>query len=127
MNTPEQLKYALTTHEWVRTEHDGTVTIGITDHAQDALGDIVYVELPEVGTHFAQAAEFGLIESVKTASDVYMPLSGSIVAINEALADDPDMINDSPYDKGWLIRLKPDNLADVEGLRSAAQYQQSVQ
>lgn len=127
MNTPEQLKYALTTHEWVRTEQDGTVTIGITDHAQDALGDIVYVELPAVGTHFATGTEFGLIESVKTASDVYIPMSGTIVAVNTSLDEDPDIINDSPYDKGWLIRLKPDNLADVEGLRSAAQYQQSVQ
>lgn len=94
-------------HEWLRKEEDGTVTIGITDHAQSALGDLVYVELPEVGQEVESGGEMAVVESVKAASDVYAPISGDVVAVNEELSDDPEKINADPYGDGWIVRLKP--------------------
>jgi len=94
-------------HEWLRREQDGSVTIGITDHAQSALGDLVYVELPEVGVDVESGAEMAVVESVKAASDVYAPISGEVVAVNDELADDPEKINTDPYGDGWIVRLKP--------------------
>jgi len=94
-------------HEWLRQEEDGTVTIGITDHAQAALGDLVYVELPEDGQDLDSGAEMAVVESVKAASDVYAPMSGTVVEINEMLADDPEKINADPYGDGWIVRVKP--------------------
>jgi len=94
-------------HEWLRKEEDGSVTIGITDHAQSALGDLVYVELPEVGQDLETGGEMAVVESVKAASDVYAPVSGSILAVNEALGDDPEQINNDPYGDGWIVKLQP--------------------
>ncbi len=100
----KELKY-LSSHEWARIEEDGTVTIGITDHAQDALGDVVYVETPEVGSRVAVGEEAGVVESVKAASDIYTLVSGEVVAVNEALQDAPETVNGSPYDDGWFFRV----------------------
>ena len=94
-------------HEWLRREEDGSVTIGVTDFAQSALGDLVYVELPEVGQEVESGGEMAVVESVKAASDVYAPIGGTVTAVNEALADDPEMINADPYGKGWVVRLQP--------------------
>ena len=103
---PGDLRYT-NEHEWLRREEDGTVTVGITDHAQGALGDLVYVELPEVGQEVESGGEMAVVESVKAASDVYAPISGEVVAINEELSDDPEKINADPYGDGWIVRLKP--------------------
>jgi len=94
-------------HEWLRREEDGTVTVGITDHAQSALGDLVYVELPEVGQEVEAGGEMAVVESVKAASDVYAPISGEVVAVNESLADDPEQVNADPYGDGWIVRIAP--------------------
>lgn len=94
-------------HEWLRQEEDGTVTVGITDHAQSALGDLVYVELPEVGQEVDAGGEMAVVESVKAASDVYAPISGEVTAVNEELADDPEKINADPYGDGWIVRMRP--------------------
>ncbi len=94
-------------HEWLRREDDGTVTIGVTDHAQSALGDLVYVELPEVGQDVEAGGDMAVVESVKAASDVYAPIDGSVAAVNEALADDPETINSDPYGDGWIVKLTP--------------------
>lgn len=117
MNHPSELKYA-STHEWVRIEGDLVVT-GISDHAQDALGDLVYVETPEVGQQITAGEQAGVVESVKTASDIHAPVSGTVVEINANLEDDPDFVNDDPYGKGWIYKIKPDNIADVEQLLSS--------
>ena len=119
---PETLCYA-DTHEWARREEDGTVTVGITDHAQQALGDVVYVELPSVGAVLSAGAQTGIVESVKAASDIYAPVSGTVVAINEALVDAPEQINEDPYDKGWFFKLMPEDLQQLETLLSAAAYE----
>ncbi len=103
---PGDLKYT-NEHEWLRQEEDGTVTIGITDHAQGALGDLVYVELPEVGQEVEIGGEMAVVESVKAASDVYAPISGEVVGVNEALSDDPELINGDAYGEGWIVRMKP--------------------
>ena len=103
---PGDLKYT-NEHEWLRQEEDGTVTIGITDHAQGALGDLVYVELPEVDQEVEAGGEMAVVESVKAASDVYAPISGQVVAVNEALSDDPELINADAYGDGWIVRMKP--------------------
>ena len=103
---PGDLRYT-GEHEWLRQEEDGTVTVGITDHAQSALGDLVYVELPEVGQEVESGGEMAVVESVKAASDVYAPISGEVVAINEDLSDDPEKINADPYGDGWIVRLQP--------------------
>ena len=119
MNPPD-LKYT-SEHEWVRIDN-GEAVVGITEFAQDQLGDVVYVELPPVGTRVEQNKQFGVVESVKTASDLYSPLSGEVVAINETLADEPQVVNDEPYGDGWMIRVRPDNVAELDSLLSAEQY-----
>ncbi len=120
MNTPEQLKYT-ETHEWVGTEADGTLAVGITDHAQQVLGDIVFLELPPVGKKYAQGEACAVIESVKAASDINMPVAGVVVAVNEALAGSPQQVNADAY-AAWMFKLKPDNAADIGGLMDAAAY-----
>ena len=122
---PSELKYTKS-HEWVRNEDDGTVTIGITDHAQELLGDLVFVEVPEVGSEMAAEDAVCVVESVKAASDVYMPISGEVVAVNEALADAPETINDSPYDDGWLIKVKPSNPDELDDLMDADSYDTEI-
>ena len=119
--TPAELKYAAT-HEWVRTEGDDIVTVGITDHAQDSLGDVVYVELPEVGASFSAAEEAAVVESVKAASDIYAPVSGEVVAINELLEDDPDTVNGSPYEDGWFFKIKMTDPSELDSLLDADGY-----
>ena len=109
-------------HEWVRTETDGTATIGITDHAQDALGDIVFIEMPEVGKAFAKGDAVCVVESVKAAADVKMPVAGTVVAVNTVLPDDPSKVNTDPLADGWFIRVKPDHAADVDALLNDAAY-----
>ena len=118
---PGDLKF-LSSHEWARIEDDGTVTVGISDHAQDLLGDIVFVELPEVGKNVAAEGEAAIVESVKAASDVYSPLSGEIIAVNDLLEASPEIINDSPYDEGWFFKIKPDNLDELADLLDAESY-----
>ncbi|MFT5032097.1 MAG: glycine cleavage system H protein [Bermanella sp.] len=114
-NSPSELKYA-SSHEWARLEDDGTVTIGITDHAQKALGDVVFVELPEIGNTYSAGEEIAVVESVKAASDIYAPLGGEVIAINEALQDSPEIINESPYDDGWFFKLQPSEVGQLENL-----------
>ncbi len=111
-------------HEWLRREDDGNVTIGITDHAQGALGDLVYVELPEIGQDVDEGGEMAVVESVKAASDVYAPIGGSVVEVNEELADDPEKINADPYGDGWIVRLKPAGDFNDSDLLSPDDYQQ---
>ena len=117
---PGDLQYTKE-HEWLRREDDGSVTIGITDHAQSALGDLVYVELPEVGQDVETDGEMAVVESVKAASDVYAPIAGTIVAVNEALSDDPEIINSDPYGEGWIVRMEA--TPGDEGLMSPEEYQ----
>ena len=121
VDTPKDLKYA-ETHEWARDEGDGVVAIGITDYAQTELGDVVYVELPEVGDQLAAGEEAGAVESVKAASDIYAPVSGEVIAINEVLEDEPETINDSPYGDGWFYKLKMSDPSELDGLLSAQEY-----
>ena len=125
MNFPEELKYT-EDHEWVLVEDD-IVTIGISDFAQDQLGDIVFVELPEVGDTVEAGKTFGVVESVKAVSDVYAPLSGEVVEINEELPDEPEALNNSPYEDGWMIKLKLADPTAVDGLMDVATYQQFVE
>tara|TARA_R110002096_G_scaffold64920_3_gene158058 strand:- start:48307 stop:48702 length:396 start_codon:yes stop_codon:yes gene_type:complete len=113
-------------HEWLRREDDGSVTIGITDHAQGALGDLVYVELPEVGQQVDEAGEMAVVESVKAASDVYAPISGEILQVNEDLADDPEKINTAPYDDGWIVRMQPSDGVDEGALLAPDDYQEFI-
>ncbi len=123
MNIPEELCYTKE-HEWARMEGDLCV-VGITDFAQGELGDIVYVELPEPGTQVDIMGEFGVVESVKTASDLYSPLAGEIVEINDELADSPELVNDSPFDEGWMLKIRPSNLdEDWETLLDADGYKE---
>ena len=122
---PAELRYTKS-HEWARQEDDGTITIGVTDHAQELLGDLVFVELPEVGDELSAEEACCVVESVKAASDVYMPISGEIVAINETLADTPEIINDSAYDDGWLFKLKPVSEDEISGLMDAETYQSEI-
>lgn len=124
-NTSEELRYAAS-HEWVRVEEDGTVTVGISDHAQDLLGDIVFVELPEVGDTFGAEDQASVVESVKAASDVYAPIAGEIIAVNEALEDAPETVNGDAYGDGWFFKMKPNDIADVEKLLNAADYEASL-
>ncbi|HEC06795.1 MAG TPA: glycine cleavage system protein GcvH [Thiolapillus brandeum] len=119
-NTPDNLKYTKS-HEWVRDEGDGTVSVGITDHAQELLGDLVFVELPEVGTQLTAGDECAVVESVKAASDVYSPLDGEVTEANEALADSPEAINEAPYDN-WIFRLRLSNPAQLDELLDAEAY-----
>ena len=121
---PNNLKF-LESHEWARVEEDGTVTVGISDHAQELLGDIVFVELPEVGKEISQSADIAIVESVKAASDVYSPLSGEVTEINEALNDNPEIINTSPYDDGWFFKIKPQDISEMEKLLDVGAYESS--
>lgn len=120
-NNPAELKY-VDSHEWIRSEGDGVVSIGITDHAQDLLGDVVFVELPEVGSDVATGDESGVVESVKAASDIYAPVSGEVVAINEELEDSPEMVNSDPYGDGWFFKVKLSDESELESLMSADEY-----
>ncbi|HYH40568.1 MAG TPA: glycine cleavage system protein GcvH [Burkholderiales bacterium] len=121
MKTPAELLYS-ESHEWVRREDDGTATVGITDHAQDQLGDVVFVQNPEPGRQVKKGEEVGVIESVKAAADIYAPLSGEIVAVNEALADAPERINEDPY-AAWLFRIRPSDASELSGFLDAAAYE----
>jgi glycine cleavage system H protein len=121
--TPSELKYAKT-HEWARLEEDGTVTIGITDHAQEALGDVVFVEVPDEGHVLAAGDDAGVVESVKAASDVYAPIGGEVIAFNRKLEDDPETVNSDPYNEGWFYKLQPSDTSELESLLSADEYQQ---
>mgnify|MGYP000939188400 FL=1 len=123
---PAELKYA-SSHEWTRLESDGSVVVGITDHAQDALGDVVYIELPEVGAHVDAGAEVAVIESVKAASDIYSPVTGDVTEINPALEDEPEAVNSSPYGDGWLFRVMPSDAASMDDLMDADAYAASVE
>ena len=120
MNVPANLKYAKS-HEWARLETDGTVTIGISDHAQEALGDIVFLELPEVGRQLNAGEECAVVESVKAASDIYAPISGEVVEVNQAAIDAPESINQDAY-AAWLFKLKPGRIAELDALLDAAGY-----
>ena len=121
-NIPTELKY-VASHEWLRLEADGSVTVGITDHAQELLGDIVFVELPEVGANLAADEQAGVVESVKAASDIYAPIAGEILEVNQELVDAPDTANTDPYGAAWFFRIKPANAADLDGLMDAAAYE----
>ena len=114
----------LASHEWARLEEDGMVTIGISDYAQNALGDVVFVELPEEGQQIAAGEESGVVESVKAASDIYAPVSGVVVAINSALDDAPEKVNTDPYGEGWFFKLEPDDVAELEELLDGEAYQE---
>jgi len=124
-DVPSELKYTKS-HEWLRVEEDGLITVGISDHAQELLGDLVFVELPETGTEFVAGDECCVVESVKAASDVYMPISGEIVEVNEALVDEPEIINSSPYDSGWLFKVQP-SAEEIEELMDADAYQAEIE
>ncbi|TVO76643.1 glycine cleavage system protein GcvH [Sedimenticola selenatireducens] len=125
-NVPNDLKYA-TSHEWVRDEEDGTVVIGITEHAQELLGDLVFVELPEVGDTVDAGNECAVVESVKAASDVYSPVSGEVIAVNEALADAPETVNQDAFGDGWLFQVKLSDPAQLEDLLDAEAYTEIVE
>ncbi|MBV1910345.1 MAG: glycine cleavage system protein GcvH [Kangiellaceae bacterium] len=125
-NVPSDLKY-ISSHEWVRLEDDGTVTIGITDHAQELLGDVVYVELPDVDSEVALEDEIAVVESVKAASDIFAPLSGTVIAVNEDLEDAPETVNSSPYDDGWMFKMQPSELSELDGLIDAESYQNEIE
>jgi glycine cleavage system H protein len=120
-NVPEDLHYSKD-HEWIRVE-DGVGTIGITDHAQNSLGDVVYVELPKVGDRFDSNESFGSVESVKAVSEIFMPVSGEIIEVNESLQDEPEKVNNDPYGGAWMIRVKIKNPGEVDSLLSAAEYE----
>lgn len=123
---PDNLKY-LDSHEWARVESDGTVTIGISDHAQSALGDLVFVAVPEVGKTLARGGAAAVVESVKAASDVYSPLSGEVIAANESLGAAPELVNQDPYGNGWLFKLKPSNTGELAQLLDAKAYGKVVE
>ncbi len=118
---PTDLKYAAT-HEWARADEEGTVTVGISDHAQEALGDVVYVELPELGVTLVAGDEAGVVESVKAASDIYSPVSGTVCAVNAKLEDAPETANDSPYEDGWFFKLTPSHEGELDDLLDAEAY-----
>jgi glycine cleavage system H protein len=120
-NVPGELKY-VSSHEWIRDEGDGTVTIGVTDHAQEALGDVVFVELPDIDAEVSAGDDAGVVESVKAASDIYAPVSGVVVAINEDLEDAPEMVNSDPYGDGWFFKLKLTDESELDDLLSADEY-----
>lgn len=120
-NTPSELKYA-SSHEWARLEADGTVTVGITDHAQGALGDVVFVELPEEGAEVGAGEEVAVVESVKAASDIYAPVSGEIIAVNSDLEESPEIVNEYPYSDGWFFRIQPSDLSELDNLLDADAY-----
>lgn len=120
-NVPGTLRYAKS-HEWLKSEGDGTVTVGISDYAQNSLGDITYVQLPKAGTVFKAGETFGVVESVKAASDLYAPIGGTVVAVNDRLNSAPETVNQAPYEAGWMLKLKPANAAEANALLDAAAY-----
>ena len=122
-NIPENLKYTKD-HEWIRHEADGTCLVGITDHAQDSLGDVTFVELPAIGESFEEGTTFGVVESVKAASDLYFPLSGEITEVNDILVDSPEKVNEDPYGDGWMVRIRPVDSSESGGLLSPDQYKE---
>lgn len=121
-NVPAELKYSKE-HEWLRKEADGSYTVGITEHAQELLGDMVFVDLPEVGSVVAAGDDCAVAESVKAASDIYAPIGGEIVAVNETLSDSPEQVNSEPYGEGWIFKIKASDEAEVDALLSATEYQ----
>ena len=121
-NIPADLRYAKS-HEWVRAESDGSVTVGITDYAQNSLGDITYVQVPKVGATYKAGDVFGVVESVKAASDLYLPVAGIVLAVNDALESAPETVNRAPYTEGWMLRLKPVDAAAAGALLDAAAYE----
>ncbi len=123
---PAELKYA-NSHEWARLESDGTIVVGITDHAQDALGDIVFIELPEIGVEVTAGAEVAVVESVKAASDIYSPITGEVVEVNSGLEDQPELVNGSPYEDGWLFTVRVDSEKDYSALLDAEGYKGLVE
>ncbi|UUT12513.1 glycine cleavage system protein GcvH [Pseudomonas zeae] len=123
-NIPAELRFA-ESHEWARLEADGTVTVGISDHAQEALGDVVFVELTEVGKVFAAEDQAGVVESVKAASDIYSPISGEVIAINEELGGSPELLNSDPYG-AWIFKIKPSDKAELDKLLDAAAYKAAI-
>ncbi|UCD78455.1 MAG: glycine cleavage system protein GcvH [Desulfobacterales bacterium] len=125
LSFPDDLRYS-ESHEWVRADGD-PVKIGITDYAQDQLGDIVFVELPAVGDTFEKGAEFGTVESVKAVSELYIPIAGEVLAVNNALEDAPELINNTPYSDGWMIQVKPDDPSEIESLMDKDAYLNSLQ
>ena len=124
-NIPAELRYAKS-HEWLKVESDGTMTVGITDYAQNSLGDITYVQVPKVGATLKAGETFGVVESVKAASDLYAPIAGTVVAVNATLDSAPETVNQSPYADGWMLKLKPADAAAANGLLDAAAYTQLV-
>ena len=124
-NVPSELRFTKS-HEWIRLEDDGSVTIGITDHAQDLLGDLVFVETPEVGATYATGDDCAVVESVKAASDVYSPLSGEITETNEELADAPEVINTDPFGKGWIFKMTLADAGEIDGLMDATAYGEQI-
>ena len=125
LNFPDDIRYAKS-HEWAKLEGD-TVKVGISDYAQDQLGDIVFVEMPETGQTFAQGAEFGTVESVKAVSELYMPIGGEVVSVNPPLEGAPELVNDTPYSDGWIIEIKPEDPAQLDGLMTKDDYIKSLQ
>lgn len=121
-----ELKY-LTSHEWARVEEDGTVTVGITDYAQDSLGDVVFVECPEVGSTVNFGEQSGVVESVKAASDIYSPITGEVIAINELLEESPETVNDSPYDEGWFYKVRPSEIGELDNALDSEAYEQQLE
>ncbi|HBZ15336.1 MAG TPA: glycine cleavage system protein GcvH [Pantoea sp.] len=124
-NVPSELKYR-DSHEWVRKEADGTFTVGITEHAQELLGDMVFVDLPDVGVSFAAGDDCAVAESVKAASDIYAPLSGEIVAVNDQLGDSPELVNSAPYTEGWLFRIKASDESELDSMLDADAYKAAI-
>ncbi|UXY15789.1 glycine cleavage system protein GcvH [Chitiniphilus purpureus] len=122
---PAELKY-VDTHEWLRLEADGSITVGITDHAQTLLGDVVYIDLPAVGTRLNRGDTAGVVESVKAASDVYVPIEGEVVAVNEALVDMPEQVNADPYGEAWFFRIMPADPGDYAQAMGAEQYKELI-
>lgn len=125
-NIPSQLKYARS-HEWVRRENDGSVTVGITDHAQSALGDLVFVEVPKLGRKLAIDEACAVVESVKAASDVYAPIAGEVIAVNARLADAPEILNTDPYGDGWMWKMRPASDAEIDALLDGAGYAKLIE
>lgn len=123
--TPKELKYTKS-HEWARVEKDGSVTVGITDHAQSLLGDMVFVELPKVGANVTAGKECAVVESVKAASDVYAPIGGTVLAVNEAVTGSPEIVNKDAYGEGWMFRIKPSSAGDMNALLDSAAYSAQV-
>ena len=125
MNVPDHLKYT-ESHEWINADNGEIVTVGITDYAQLEMTELVYVELPEVGRTVGQGEDVAVVESVKSASDIYAPVAGEIVEVNEGLADNPSLVNESPFDNGWLFKLKIENTADLDALLDPNAYKEKI-